>query len=119
MSVYDKRPETLGETDSEAAEREAREVEAIERREDARPPHPIAAARDRFGGMERRPLRGDQLRRRSDVKACQGNRHDARRARQSAEQCGVSGSGTNIPSWVYSARWCGMTVSQPGLVRPW
>ena len=52
MSVYEKRPETLGDTDSEAAEREAREVEAIERRESAPPPHPIAAARDRFGGID-------------------------------------------------------------------
>jgi ABC-type transport system involved in cytochrome c biogenesis permease subunit len=52
MSVYEKRPPALGETDSEAAEREAREVEAIEQRETARPPHPIAAARDRFGGID-------------------------------------------------------------------
>ena len=52
MSVDEKRPATLDETDSEAAEREAREVEAIERRETARPVHPIAAARDRFGGID-------------------------------------------------------------------
>ena len=52
MSVDEKRPATPGETDSEAAEREAREVEAIERRETARPVHPIAAARDRFGGID-------------------------------------------------------------------
>jgi len=52
MSVDEKRPATLGETDGEAAEREAREVEAIERRETARPVHPIAAARDRFGGID-------------------------------------------------------------------
>ena len=52
MSVYDKRPETLDGTSSEAVEREAREAEAIERRETARPPHPIAAARDRFGGID-------------------------------------------------------------------
>ena len=52
MSVYDKRPETLDGTNSEAVEREAREAEAIERRETARPPHPIAAARDRFGGID-------------------------------------------------------------------
>jgi hypothetical protein len=52
MSVFQKRPATLGETDSEGAEREAQEVEAIERRETARPVHPIAAARDRFGGID-------------------------------------------------------------------
>jgi hypothetical protein len=52
MSVHEKRPETLGETRSEAAEREAQEVDAIERRETARPTHPIAAARDRFGGID-------------------------------------------------------------------
>ena len=53
MSVYDKRPETLdGTKTSESVEREAREAEAIERRETARPPHPIAAARDRFGGID-------------------------------------------------------------------
>lgn len=52
MSVDERRPGTLGETDSEAAEREAREAEAIERRETARPVHPIAAARDRFGGID-------------------------------------------------------------------
>ena len=52
MSVYEKRPETLDGTDSEAVEREAREAEAIERRETARPLHPIAAARDRFGGID-------------------------------------------------------------------
>lgn len=52
MSVHEKRPETLGETAGEAAEREAREAEAIERREVATPPHPIAAARDRFGGID-------------------------------------------------------------------
>ena len=52
MSVDERRPATLGETGSEAAEREAREAEAIERREIARPVHPIAAARDRFGGID-------------------------------------------------------------------
>jgi hypothetical protein len=52
MSVYEKRPETLDETPGEAAEHEAREAEAIERRETARPLHPIAAARDRFGGID-------------------------------------------------------------------
>jgi ABC-type transport system involved in cytochrome c biogenesis permease subunit len=52
MSVHEKRPETLGETRSEAAEREAQEVDAIERRETAQPRHPIAAARDRFGGID-------------------------------------------------------------------
>jgi ABC-type transport system involved in cytochrome c biogenesis permease subunit len=52
MSVHQKQPETLGETRSEAAEREAREVDAIERREIAQPMHPIAAARDRFGGID-------------------------------------------------------------------
>jgi hypothetical protein len=52
MSVHEKRPETLGETPSEAAEHEALEAEAIERRETARFPHPIAAARDRFGGID-------------------------------------------------------------------
>jgi ABC-type transport system involved in cytochrome c biogenesis permease subunit len=52
MSVHQKQPETLGETRSEAADREAQEVAAIERREIARPMHPIAAARDRFGGID-------------------------------------------------------------------
>ena len=52
MSVYEKRPETQDGTNSEAVEREAREAEAIERRETARPLHPIAAARDRFGGID-------------------------------------------------------------------
>lgn len=52
MSVYGNRPETLGETPGEAAEHEALEAEAIERRETARPRHPIAAARDRFGGID-------------------------------------------------------------------
>jgi hypothetical protein len=52
MSVYEKRPETRDGTNSEAVEREAREAEAVERRETARPLHPIAAARDRFGGID-------------------------------------------------------------------
>jgi hypothetical protein len=52
MSVQERRPETLGETRSEAAEREVQEVDAIERRETAQPTHPIAAARDRFGGID-------------------------------------------------------------------
>lgn len=52
MSVHEQRPPTLGETAGEAAEREAREAEAIERREAAKPLHPIAAARDRFGGID-------------------------------------------------------------------
>jgi hypothetical protein len=53
MSVYEKRPETLGETPGEAAEHEALEAEAVERREAAAPPpSPITAARDRFGGID-------------------------------------------------------------------
>jgi hypothetical protein len=52
MSVYEKRPETRDGTNSEAVEREAREAEAVVRRETARPLHPIAAARDRFGGID-------------------------------------------------------------------
>jgi hypothetical protein len=52
MSVQERRPETLGEPRSEAAEREVQEVDAIERRETAQPTHPIAAARDRFGGID-------------------------------------------------------------------
>lgn len=52
MSVYGDRPATAGETPTEAAEREAREAEAIERQEAAAPVHPIAAARDRFGGID-------------------------------------------------------------------
>ncbi|HJV30423.1 MAG TPA: hypothetical protein VJ645_07885 [Gaiellaceae bacterium] len=52
MSVQERRPETRGETRSEAAEREVQEVDAIERRETAQPTHPIAAARDRFGGID-------------------------------------------------------------------
>src|ERR671910_2017709 len=52
MSAYEKRPATVEETPGEAAEHEAREAEAIERHETARPLHPIAAARDRFGGID-------------------------------------------------------------------
>ena len=53
MSVYEDRTQTLGETPGEAAEHEALEAEAIERREAAvARPHPIAAARDRFGGID-------------------------------------------------------------------
>jgi hypothetical protein len=53
MSVYEERTQTVGETPGEAAEHEALEAEAIERREAAAPrPHPIAAARDRFGGID-------------------------------------------------------------------
>ena len=52
MSVYGDRQATAGETSTEATEREAREAEAIERREAAAPMHPIAAARDRFGGID-------------------------------------------------------------------
>ena len=53
MSVYEDRTQTVGETPGEAAEHEALEAEAIERREAAVPrPHPIAAARDRFGGID-------------------------------------------------------------------
>jgi hypothetical protein len=52
MSVYGDRPATAGETPTEAAEREAREAEAIEQQEAAAPVHPIAAARDRFGGID-------------------------------------------------------------------
>jgi ABC-type transport system involved in cytochrome c biogenesis permease subunit len=54
MSVQETRPETRRDTPSDEAEREreARDVEAIERRETARPVHPIAAARDRFGGID-------------------------------------------------------------------
>ena len=53
MSVDGDRTQTVGETPSEAAEHEALEAEAIERREAAvAHPHPIAAARDRFGGID-------------------------------------------------------------------
>jgi hypothetical protein len=52
MSVYGNRTETLDATPSEAAEHEALDAEAIERREATPPPHPIAAARDRFGGID-------------------------------------------------------------------
>jgi hypothetical protein len=52
MSIHGYRPpETIGETETEAREREAREAETIERHErTAR--HPIAAAHDRFGGID-------------------------------------------------------------------
>jgi hypothetical protein len=53
MSVYGDRTQTLGETPGEAAEHEALEAEAVEQREAAvAPTHPIAAARDRFGGID-------------------------------------------------------------------
>jgi hypothetical protein len=54
MSVYEDRTRTRGETPGEAAEHEALEAEAVERREVATTPrpHPIAAARDRFGGID-------------------------------------------------------------------
>ncbi len=52
MSIHGYRPpETVGETETEAREREAREAEAVERREHAGV-HPIAAAHDRFGGID-------------------------------------------------------------------
>jgi ABC-type transport system involved in cytochrome c biogenesis permease subunit len=52
MSIHGYRPpETVGETETEAREREAREAEAVERREQAGV-HPIAAAHDRFGGID-------------------------------------------------------------------
>jgi ABC-type transport system involved in cytochrome c biogenesis permease subunit len=52
MSIHGYRPpETVGETETEAREREAREAETIERRERTAV-HPIAAAHDRFGGID-------------------------------------------------------------------
>jgi ABC-type transport system involved in cytochrome c biogenesis permease subunit len=52
MSIHGHRtPETVGETETEAREREAREAETIELRE-AEAPHPITAAKDRFGGID-------------------------------------------------------------------
>lgn len=55
MSSYGRRPQTMGETPTEAAEREAREAEAVEareRREASYRNYPIAAAHDRFGGID-------------------------------------------------------------------
>jgi hypothetical protein len=52
MSIHGYRPpETVGETETEAREREAREAETIEHRERTTV-HPIAAAHDRFGGID-------------------------------------------------------------------
>ena len=52
MSVHGYPPrETVAETETEAREREAREADAVELRE-RRPVHPIAAAHDRFGGID-------------------------------------------------------------------
>lgn len=52
MSVHGQRPrETVAETEIEAREREAREADAVELRE-RRAVHPIAAAHDRFGGID-------------------------------------------------------------------
>jgi hypothetical protein len=62
MSIFgrtraDDRTRTDGDTPAEAAEREAYEAERVEAREPApvvqeRPVHPIAVARDRFGGID-------------------------------------------------------------------
>ena len=61
MSIFgrtrtDERTRTDVETPAEAADREAREADRIESRERTvvadRPAHPIAAARDRFGGID-------------------------------------------------------------------
>ena len=52
MTIHGHRtPDTLDGTETGAREREALEAEAIERRE-ARARHPIAAAKDRFGGID-------------------------------------------------------------------
>ncbi len=52
MSIHGHRtPETIGETETEAREREAREADAVELRE-TRTRHPITAAHDRFGGID-------------------------------------------------------------------
>jgi hypothetical protein len=53
MSIHGHRPpETVGETETDAREREAREADAVELGERRAAIHPIAAAHDRFGGID-------------------------------------------------------------------